>query len=469
MYLESSTYDYIDYLVNSNQLNPSYVFHQPYQLDSSIVFPDSRAGKFFSYYWHHYYKDGKLSLQLQASLEGKYDSEFDSRLAAMGGIHYVDNYITLANRTAVDENYKYDEHFAGDLSKSSSWIYGRVNDAYVQLNFGPFKAFYGRMNRNWGPVADKSLILSNNPYSYDYFLFDFTTKYFKLSLLAAQLDNMDAVEKLKADSPEVYIENANRYMVAHRLDIRFSEKLQIAFSETATYGGDKRQWEWEFLNPLQFYYSVQRNDGKQMNGRWAVDVFWKPWKEWSLYSQFLLDDIIVNNDPDVDDRAQYPDRLGLYFSVRNANTLISGLNTDISYTKIWNRTYQGNRTYENYQYRELGLGYPAASSEEFKLKMGYWGFFPFYLKNELTIGQYGDVEVTDLFPSVKEDFPVEPVTKNVINNFSVDYFFSEKIQLSARATYRENIDHYSNRFGERDNWVFSLKITALLTAGFSLK
>lgn len=466
IYFNNATYDYLDYQINSGIFSPSFAFHQPYQLDSNFAFPNTRVGNYFSSYWQNYYGDGKLSLQLQGNIDLKQDESIKTRFGALGSVHWSAPYITVANRTAVDENFKYDPNFAGDLSESSSWIYGRVMDAYIQLNFAGFEAFYGRINRNWGPIGEKSLTISNVPYSFDHFLFSYTTKYFKLSLMTAQLDNMDALEKLGADKPEEIILDANRYLVAHRLDIPISDKLQLAFTETATYGGEKRQWEWEFLNPMQFYYSIQRNDGKQMNGRWAMDIFWKPWKQWTFYTQFLLDDIIVNNDPGVDDRGQYPDRLGIYLSARNADSFIPGLNTNISYTKIWNRTYQGNRTYENYQYRGLSLGYPCASCEEVKINIGYWGLFPFYFKNEMTIGQYGDVEVTDLFPSVKEDFPVKPITKNFINNLTFNYFFSETIQFSARATYREVVNHYSNQFSEKDHWVFSITAKAIISGGW---
>ncbi|MCW8929111.1 MAG: hypothetical protein OQL19_02605, partial [Gammaproteobacteria bacterium] len=46
-------------------------------------------------------------------------------------------------------------------------------------------------------------------------------------------------------------------------------------------------------------------------------------------------------------------------------------------------TYLSRWTWENYHYRELGLGYPCGSCEEISLKLGYWGFFPLFLQNEL--------------------------------------------------------------------------------------
>ncbi|WP_413855640.1 hypothetical protein, partial [Desulfobacula sp.] len=40
----------------------------------------------------------------------------------------------------------------------------------------------------------------------------------------------------------------------------------------------------------------------------------------------------------------------------------------------WNYTYHSRDSWENYHYKGLRLGYPFSSSEEIKLKIGYWGF-----------------------------------------------------------------------------------------------
>lgn len=119
--------------------------------------------------------------------------------------------------------------------------------------------------------------------------------------------------------------------MGHRLDIHFSDNFQIGLIEMATYGGPDRSPEFAFFNLLTFYYPTQRNDRKLMSGLWAIDAFYKPVKKISLYGQFLIDDIIVNNEPGIDDRAQYDDRFGLMLSVRTGD-LIQGLNTDITYT-----------------------------------------------------------------------------------------------------------------------------------------
>jgi len=463
---DSHTYDYYDYLVNSGKYIPGYVLSQPFimRTDTGKI-EQSGIDIYFDNYWDHFYGNNKnLSMHLNLDAGMKIDDGIYGRYRAEGAIHYVNPYITLANRTTVDQNYKYDPNFAGDLSKSDHWLYGRVNEAYINLNYKGFNFFLGRMKRNWGDINEKSLILSSTPYSYDHILFDYSAKYFKLSLIYAPLENMDALEFFP-DTIIIKVNNARKHFVGHRLDIQFTKNLQVAFSEMAIYGGENRPFELAFMNPMNFYYALQRNDKKYMSGLWSAEIFWKPLPKMTLYTQFLLDDIVVNNDPGEDYREQYPDRLGFNFSVKTADYFLNGLNSSISYIRIWNRTYQSRRTYENYHYRNLGLGYPCASCEEFKIKLAYWNFFPLFIKNETIIGRYGNVELNDLFMLKKEPFPVPPVIHNVVNTTDIVYFFNENYRASAQFIYRKNVVHYSNRFGDKDNFVINLKFNALFSLG----
>ncbi|HDQ00124.1 MAG TPA: hypothetical protein ENN22_13180 [bacterium] len=242
--------------------------------------------------------------------------------------------------------------------------------------------------------------------------------------------------------------------MGHRLDVRIRPNLQIALTEMATYGGLGRDFEMAFMNPLTFYYPIQRNDKKQMNGFWALDVFYKPFPNWTFYSQFLIDDIIVNNVPGQDDRSRYPDRFGMHLSVRSADLIAVGTNINLTYTRVWNRTYQSKFTWENYHYRGLGLGYPRAGCEEVKVSLSYWGLFPLYFQNKTTFGRYGNVELSDIFPLMKEPFPVPPVQSNWVNHFTLHYFYRPTLKFLFDVKYRQKPEHYTNRLEQDSGFVF---------------
>ena len=460
IYLNNNHYEFIDYLINAGERIPSFVFFQPYQLyDIFYSQPDSSLSySYFDTYWQNYYGKKNVALQLLLSDRMIYSSDFLNRFKITWGGHFITPLVTLGNHTVVDQDYKHDPEFAGDLSKADSWIYGRVNDAYININFKGIDIFLGKINRNWGPINSTSLILSNNPYSYDHFLFSYTYNKIKISVLFGQLEELSA---LNSAYPDSIFHNTRKFLVGHRMDIGFSDKFQLALTEMATYGGPERDIELAFLNPMNFYYNIQRNDNRQMNGLWSLDIFYKPVPKLTFYGQFLLDDIIINNDPDVNDRDKYPDRLGTMFSVRTGN-LIKGLNSDITYIRIWNRTYQSKYTWENYHYRGLSMGYPCASCEEYKIKLSYWEFFPWFFRNDAIIGKYGSVTLRDLFPLIKENFPVGPVNHNFINTFSLYYFYNANFIFYTSIKYTKNKEHYINRIDKNKGWFFSLGVNLVL-------
>jgi hypothetical protein len=214
---------------------------------------------------------------------------------------------------------------------------------------------------------------------------------------------------------------------------------------------------------------MQRNDRKLMSGYWAADLFWKPAQKWTLYGQFLIDDIIVNNDPGVDDRERFPDRFGLSASLRTADLLGRVSHLSLGHVRIWNRTYQSRFSYENYHYRELGLGYPCASCEEVKLKFSLWRWFPLWIHNETIYGRYGSVKTTDFFPLKHEDFPIAPVRNNLYNRLDLNYDYSPALRIFASTRYLHHPDHYLNRIGDKSKWVFSLGLRMILSGGVEVR
>lgn len=70
----------------------------------------------------------------------------------------------------------------------------KINDAYLNVNAGPFDLFFGRMDRNWGTLSSPGLILSNNHYSYDHAQISYTAKRGKFSMIFTRLEDLIAFD-----------------------------------------------------------------------------------------------------------------------------------------------------------------------------------------------------------------------------------------------------------------------------------
>ncbi|MBN2280928.1 MAG: hypothetical protein JXQ65_10130 [Candidatus Marinimicrobia bacterium] len=461
VYIEHINYQYIDYLINQGSFLPHSVFQQPYKLSELPV--SCRTEN-----WAYLFGDKRISFLADYDNSYTVNSTGNHHLFALTlGGHYCNDDLILGNRFTLNKKYKYDPFFAGDLSESEDWLYGRVNDAYADITVNRFNFFIGRMKKNWGPVNSYGLIRSSHPYSYDHVDINYRTDFFRFSLLYSRLEDAGrGREFMGKDSTYNEFTDVTKHIMGHRVDVHFSDKFQIALTEMAIYGGQDREFELAFANPMTFYYGVQRNEGKGMSGLWCVDVFYKPASKVTLYGQFLIDDIIVNNDPGVNDRGRYPDRFALMFSIRSGDLLMKGLNTDLSYVKVWNDTYQSRRTWENYHYEGLGFGYPAVACEEMQLKLGYWNFYPLFISNEFIFGRYGDAEITDIFLLQKREFPARPVHSNIYNKFSLHYRPKNYLKIYLNYEFVQKGGHYLNRLDFLDKHNIEMGLDLLFVKGF---
>ncbi len=458
LYLDDWTYDLVEYWINNSSLTVPFVLNQPYSIadiEKNLKL-DNNWTRLQKRYYQRFFGQpgfGKVIIYARDNYSFVTDPDMPKRKALqqapVDDVYLFDNatknhanfsgqfnlmlpHISLVNRTMINSEYKDDPLFFGDTGE---WIFGKINDAYLNVNLSSFDLFIGRMDRNWGSLSSPGLILSNNPYSYDHAQVSYTSKHFKFSMIVTRLEDLLAVDSQGAFPDSLML--SRKYMTAHRFEFSISPKLQFAATEIAIYGGPDRDFEFSFLNPMNYFYLIQRNNNQQISGLWALDVFYKPASKVNTFFQLLLDDIIVNNEPGQDDRARIPDRLGVTLKLSAADLMTKGLQSAIEYTRIWNRTYQSFRTYENFQYRGKGLGYPTASIARIGLNVKYFNLFPAIIKFSTYYQRSGDIRLTDVFTGEKENFLVGIVEKLWNLNLEFSYFPNLWSRLTARLGYEK--------------------------------
>ena len=489
LFLDDWTYDLVEYWINNGSLTVPFFLNQPYSIvdiEKNFKFENEWTRLQKRYYQKFYGQPGfgkiivyardnysfvtdpdrpkRRALQ-QAPVDDVYlfDNATKNHTNFSGQFNLMLPHISLVNRTMINSEYKDDSLFFGDTGE---WIFGKINDAYVNVNAGHFDVFFGRMDRNWGTLSSPGLILSNNPYSYDHAQISYTAKRVKLSLIVTRLEDLIAFSS-QGNYPDSLF-NSRKFLTAHRLDFSISENMQMAFTEVAVYGGPDRDFEFGFLNPLNYFYLVQRNNHVQINGIWAVDLFYKPHTNLNFFLQFLLDDIIVNNEPGQDDRAQYPDRFGINLKISEADLFMKGLQTEVEFTRIGNRTYHSFRTWENFHFQEKGLGYPTSSFERVGLSLSYFNLFPAVIKLQTSYQRTGDIKFTDGFPGEKEKFPIGIVEKLWDLNLEFSYFLNVWSRLTTKLGYErfgnfrhvkdDNRSNFKLILGLHVNLAFGLKV-----------
>ena len=214
--------------------------------------------------------------------------------------------------------------------------------AYLGISISKFDVKIGRDKIFWGTGYRSALGISDNSPPFDLVLLSGEFGPVKGYSFAAVLD------KIWAENHK-YL--ANRYLSGHRLDWQVNDRLEFGISEIILYGGDVRNLEWQYLNPILPYYASQYNSGLDdsilfdNNIMFVGDFGFKPVNGMLIYGEGLIDDFQYEG--------SNSDAIGLlggfYFSnlLKSTNIGLRG-----EYTRI-NRWGYTHRITEN-QYTHFG-------------------------------------------------------------------------------------------------------------------
>ncbi|MEO2006421.1 MAG: capsule assembly Wzi family protein, partial [Candidatus Poribacteria bacterium] len=150
---------------------------------------------------------------------------------------------------------------------------------------------------------------------------------------------------------------ARRYFSAHRVHWRPSDRLEIGVMDTVLYGGDLRQVEPYYLNPVLPFYASQFNATSQGNATTlddnamiGADIRWTPSPGWSLYAEALIDDFAY--DPGSDD----PDALAWMAGFHRAGVWEKG-EARVEYARVGRYAYTHLRQENQYTHYAAPLGH----------------------------------------------------------------------------------------------------------------
>ena len=148
----------------------------------------------------------------------------------------------------------------------------------IQLQFGHDKNIIGNGLR--------SMILSDNAAPYLFLKFNTTIGAFQYQNLFTQL-----VYTGFKPNDQIF---PRKYMTMHHLSINISKKLNIGFTESVVFQRDSTTgtgFDLNYLNPVIFYRFVESFQGSADNTFIGFDFKWNFMKRFSLYGQFMLDEL----------------------------------------------------------------------------------------------------------------------------------------------------------------------------------
>ncbi len=246
---------------------------------------------------------------------------------------------------------------------------------------------FGRLRPFWGPQR-VNLFLSETAEPMDLLSLAFEKGRLTFNFLFARLDQSrpDSIDYIRFPG---YSFNDNRYLAAHRLDLRLHHRLCMGLFESVLFGGEGRSPELYYLNPLQFFHATQLNNKDDDNTILGFDLTILPGKGIITYGQLIIDDLQIDDKSQGD---QEPNEIGLMVGIFKAGQIGScAADIKLEYTRITNRTYHQLYPRNRYLYRDKPLGHPLGpDADSLSVKARIWPRPTMFAEIELAYRRHGE-------------------------------------------------------------------------------
>ena len=237
-----------------------------------------------------------------------------------------------------------------------SWTPSR----FVNFQFGQGKNFFGDGYR--------SLLLSDNTFSYPYFKIH--TQFWKIDYVNLYTQFQDLT------SPASFISGfQKKFGSFHYLNYTANKWLQIGLFEGVVWQGsdstNTRGFDMAYLNPVIFFRPVEFGLGSPDNAILGANIKVSPWKQLHVYGQFVLDDLDIANSR----RGEgfYRNKMGWQAGVKWFRVMdIENLVLRMEYNQVKPFTYAHKIPVQNYAHFNQALAHPlGANFREFIGSVSY--------------------------------------------------------------------------------------------------
>ena len=214
---------------------------------------------------------------------------------------------------------------------------------------GRFSLFLGRDELAWGLDREKGLLASGSAPTMDMFKFTYLEDKVLFTSVHSRLRRGDA---------DPWSEEVNRYVSAHRLDLKLWPRFTFSLSEVVLYGGEHRGFDPMYLNPVSVFYAEQWNSRSEDNVLFAGDFTLLFPRAAELRFEVVVDDFQYD--------FENPHELGLGFDLNARNPLLDLYSLfGCSYFHIRNGTYGHKVDYNRYTHENKIIGYPCGPDGDF--------------------------------------------------------------------------------------------------------
>ncbi|PIB36916.1 hypothetical protein BFP72_16655 [Reichenbachiella sp. 5M10] len=183
-----------------------------------------------------------------------------------------------------------------------------------------------------------------------------------------------------------------KFMAAHHLSINITDNFNLGVYEAIMFHrGDSTSsaFEWNYLNPIMFYRSIEQFTGSPDNALFGLDFKWNVLKGVQLYGQGLLDELVVRELKSGE--GWWGNKYSLQLGAKYMNVLgVRNLDLQGEYNVSRPFTYAHESIFTNYAHYRQPLAHPlGANFQEAVFIVRYQPIKYLYLTAKAIVSNYG--------------------------------------------------------------------------------
>lgn len=247
---------------------------------------------------------------------------------------------------------------------------------HVGMQFG-----YGR---NFIGNGYRSLLLSDFAHNYLYLKFNWKVWKIHYQNIFAEL----SAETDKQTIGETVI--AKKYMAAHHLSYNIIPNLTVGIFEAVIFSREN-QFEFQYLNPVIFYRTIEQGLGSPDNVLIGFDAKYNFLKHFQLYAQFMLDEFLFD-ELIVEGNGWWANKHGLQLGLKYIDVLgVDHLDFQAEYNTVRPYTYSHRDSSGVYNHYNQPLAHPlGANFREYIFKLRYTPLKKLVVDARLILAEFGE-------------------------------------------------------------------------------
>ena len=263
-------------------------------------------------------------------------------------VNYVDSFVNQYIVVPGQGKVKFIDNESFDFSQATGGIAYTLNKHFD---------FLLASDKNFIGDGYRSLLLSDNAYSYPFLRINMTFWKFKYSVIYAVMQDL-------ATPHDPDVGYYKKYSTTHYLDLNIGKKnkLSVGIFETIMFKpAASRGYELSYLNPMLFLRPVENSLDSPDNVLLGLNLRWKVNKQNTIYSQVMLDEFIL--DEVLAGDGWWGNKQGLQFGFKSSDIFaIKSLNFQTEYNFVRPFTYQHRSNEQNYTHHNQALTHPLGAN-----------------------------------------------------------------------------------------------------------